>query len=34
LGVNVIIFPGACAVDRLAVVEGAKLEKLGVPAKA
>jgi RES domain-containing protein len=34
LGVNVIIFPGACAGDRLAVVEGAKLENLGIRANA
>ncbi|HTV63532.1 MAG TPA: RES family NAD+ phosphorylase [Verrucomicrobiae bacterium] len=33
-GVNVAIFPGVCAADHLAVVEGAKLEKLGVKAKA
>ncbi len=29
-GVNVAIFPGACAGDRLEVVDGAKLEQLGV----
>lgn len=28
-GVNVVIFPGVCAGDRLEVVEGRKLEKLG-----
>lgn len=33
-GVNVAIFPGVCAADHLEVVEGAKLEKLGVKAKA
>lgn len=32
-GVNVVIFPGACRVDRLEVVEGEKLEKLGVRTK-
>jgi RES domain-containing protein len=32
-GVNVAIFPGVCAADRLEVVEGAKLEKLGVRKK-
>lgn len=29
-GVNVAVFPGVCATDHLEVVEGAKLEKLGV----
>ena len=33
-GVNVAIFPGVCAADHLEVVEGAKLEKLGVKTKA
>jgi RES domain-containing protein len=28
-GVNVVIFPGACRSDRLTVVEGRKLDKLG-----
>lgn len=32
-GVNVVIFPGACAADRLEVVEGARLEKLGARTK-
>jgi len=32
-GINVVVFPGVCAADRLAVVEGAKLEKLGVRMK-
>jgi RES domain-containing protein len=32
-GVNVTIFPGACAADHLEVVEGAKLDKLGVKTK-
>ena len=32
-GVNVAVFPGVCAADRLEVVEGAKLEKLGVKAE-
>jgi RES domain-containing protein len=32
-GVNVVVFPGMCAADRLAVVEGAKLEKLGAKTK-
>ena len=32
-GVNVVIFPGACAADHLEVVEGAKLEKLGIQTK-
>jgi RES domain-containing protein len=32
-GVNVIIFSGACAADRLEVVEGARLEKLGARTK-
>jgi len=29
-GVNVVIFPGVCRADRLRVVEGEKLDKLGV----
>ncbi len=29
-GVNVVVFPGVCAADHLEVVEGRKLEKLGV----
>jgi hypothetical protein len=33
-GVNVAIFPGVCASDRIEVVEGAALEKLGPKAKA
>lgn len=33
-GVNVAIFPGVCAADHLEVVDGAKLEKLGVKTKA
>lgn len=32
-GVNIIVFPGVCADDRLEVVEGKKLEKLGVRMK-
>lgn len=28
-GVNVIIFPGSCRADRLTVVGGGKLDKLG-----
>jgi RES domain-containing protein len=32
-GVNVAVFPGVCAADHLEVVEGAKLEKLGVRTK-
>lgn len=32
-GVNVAIFTGGCAADHLEVVEGAKLEKLGVRTK-
>ncbi len=32
-GVNVVVFPHACAGDHLEVVEGAKLEKLGVRTK-
>jgi RES domain-containing protein len=32
-GVNVVIFPGVCAVDHLEIVEGRKLEKLGVRTK-
>jgi RES domain-containing protein len=32
-GVNVVIFPGVCAADHLEVVEGRKLEKLGVRPK-
>ncbi len=32
-GVNVIIFPGACAADHLEVVEGKKLDALGVRKK-
>ena len=32
-GVNVVIFPGVCAGDCLEVVEGVKLEKLGVRTK-
>ena len=32
-GVNVVIFPGACAADHLEVVEGAKLEKLDLRTK-
>jgi RES domain-containing protein len=32
-GVNVAVFPGVCATDRLEVVEGAKLEKLGTRTK-
>jgi hypothetical protein len=32
-GVNVAVFPGSCAGDRLEVVEGAKLEKLAVRTK-
>ena len=33
-GINVVIFPGACAADGLEVVEGAKLERLGVRTRA
>jgi RES domain-containing protein len=33
-GDNVVVFPGACRGDRLAVVEAGKLEKLGVRMKA
>jgi hypothetical protein len=33
-GVNVVVFPGARAADQLDVVDGAKLEKLGVKTKA
>jgi hypothetical protein len=33
-GVNVVIFPGVCAADHVEVVEGKKLEKLGVRMKA
>jgi hypothetical protein len=32
-GVNVIIFPGVCTADRLAVVEGDKLDAMGVRTK-
>ena len=32
-GINVAIFPGGCAADHLEVVEGVKLEKLGVRTK-
>jgi hypothetical protein len=32
-GVNMVIFPEVCRADRLAVVEGEKLEKLGMKAK-
>ena len=32
-GVNVAVFPGVCRADRMAVVEGDKLDKLGVRKK-
>jgi RES domain-containing protein len=32
-GVNVAVFPGICAADRLEIVEGAKLEKLAARTK-